>query len=170
MSHLSLDAEQLYAELKRGVQALLAGSATATHLVGVATGGAWLAERLHTELGLPGRAGVISSTLHRDDYVQRGLRARGGQTSLPFEVGGAEVLLIDDVLYTGKAKRPRNWRANFCASAVLACAAPSGWVGMPTTSASGCHSRTRASISGADRSARAPVSYTHLTLPTNREV
>ena len=105
MSHLLLDAEQLYAELKRGVQTLLAGSATTPHLVGVATGGAWLAERLHAELGLPGRAGVISSALHRDDYAQRGLRARGGQTSLPFEVSGAEVLLIDDVLYTGRTLR-----------------------------------------------------------------
>ena len=105
MSHLPLDAELLYAELKRGVQTLLAGSATTPHLVGVATGGAWLAERLHAELGLPGRAGVISSALHRDDYAQRGLRARGGQTSLPFEVSGAEVLLIDDVLYTGRTLR-----------------------------------------------------------------
>lgn len=105
MSHLPLDAELLYAELKRGVQALLAGSAVTPHLVGIATGGAWLAERLQGDLGLPGPAGVISSTLHRDDYAQRGLRTQGLQTSLPFEVSGAQVLLIDDVLYTGRTLR-----------------------------------------------------------------
>ncbi len=105
MSHLPLDAELLYAELKRGVQALGAGSATPLHLVGVATGGAWLAERLQRELGLPGPAGIISSTLHRDDYAQRGLRAHGSQTRLPFEVNGAQVLLIDDVIHTGRTLR-----------------------------------------------------------------
>jgi len=105
LSHLPLDAELLYAELKRGVQALLAGSAACPHLVGVATGGAWLAERLQSELGLPGPAGVISSTLHRDDYAQRGLRAHGVQTRLPFEVNAAQVLLIDDVIYTGRTLR-----------------------------------------------------------------
>jgi len=105
MSLLQLDAEALYAELKRGVQALLARRAAAPHLVGVATGGAWLAERLQQELGLPGPAGVISSTLHRDDYARRGLRARSLQTSLPFEVEGAHLLLIDDVIYTGRTLR-----------------------------------------------------------------
>jgi pyrimidine operon attenuation protein/uracil phosphoribosyltransferase len=102
---LSLDAEALYAELRRAVAALLASGPQPTHLVGVVSGGAWLAERLQRDLGLPGEAGVIASTLHRDDYARRGLAAAAAQTRLPFEVEGAHVLLIDDVLYTGRTLR-----------------------------------------------------------------
>jgi pyrimidine operon attenuation protein/uracil phosphoribosyltransferase len=42
--------------------------------------------------------------MHRDDFAQRGLSA-GGQTSLPFEVDGADILVLDDVLYTGRTLR-----------------------------------------------------------------
>lgn len=103
MSQLQLDAEALYAELRRGVQGLMAGQPR--QLVGVTSGGAWLAERLHRDLGLPGEIGVISSVMHRDDFAQRGLSASAEQTRLPFDVNGAQVLLIDDVLYTGRTLR-----------------------------------------------------------------
>ena len=98
---LALDAEALYLELKRGVQALLRPE---TRLVGVTSGGAWLAERLQQDLQRPGEAGAISSSLHRDDFDRRGL-AKGGQTKLPFAVEDAHVLLLDDVLYTGRTLR-----------------------------------------------------------------
>ncbi|MFZ9545364.1 MAG: bifunctional pyr operon transcriptional regulator/uracil phosphoribosyltransferase PyrR, partial [Hylemonella sp.] len=98
---LSLDAEALYQELRRGVQAI---AIPAAHLVGITSGGAWLAERLQRDLALPGEAGVISSSMHRDDFAQRGLSA-GGQTRLPFEVNGAHIILLDDVLYTGRTIR-----------------------------------------------------------------
>lgn len=102
MSILVLDAEALYAELRRGVQALRAGSEA--RLVGITSGGAWLAARLQEDLGLSGTAGVISSVMHRDDFAQRGLSS-GGQTVLPFEVNGADILILDDVLYTGRTLR-----------------------------------------------------------------
>jgi pyrimidine operon attenuation protein/uracil phosphoribosyltransferase len=95
------DAEALYLELARGVKSLLRPS---TQLVGVTSGGAWLAERLQPELELPGTHGVISSAMHRDDFARRGLTA-SAQTSLPFEVEGADILLLDDVLYTGRTIR-----------------------------------------------------------------
>ncbi|MFZ9439132.1 MAG: bifunctional pyr operon transcriptional regulator/uracil phosphoribosyltransferase PyrR [Hylemonella sp.] len=98
---LSLDAEALYQELRRGVQAI---AIPAAHLVGITSGGAWLAERLQRDLALPGEVGVISSSMHRDDFAQRGLSA-GGQTRLPFEVNGAHIILLDDVLYTGRTIR-----------------------------------------------------------------
>jgi pyrimidine operon attenuation protein/uracil phosphoribosyltransferase len=99
---LSLDAEALYGELKRGVPLLLGGQ---TRLVGVTSGGAWLAERLHRDLKLPGEAGVISSAMHRDDFAQRGLSGAGTQTVLGFDVDGAHIVLLDDVLYTGRTIR-----------------------------------------------------------------
>jgi pyrimidine operon attenuation protein/uracil phosphoribosyltransferase len=102
MTLLSLDAEALYGELKRGVQQLRAAD---TRLVGVTSGGAWLAERLQKDLGLAGAPGVISSAMHRDDFAQRGLAGAGAQTQLPFDVDGAQILLLDDVLYTGRTIR-----------------------------------------------------------------
>jgi pyrimidine operon attenuation protein / uracil phosphoribosyltransferase len=96
---LALDAEALYAELLRGVRAL---ATPQTQIIGIASGGAWLAQRLAHDTGL--QAGVISSALHRDDFAQRGLAA-SAQTVLPFEVNNAPLLLIDDVLYTGRTVR-----------------------------------------------------------------
>ncbi|MBI2751580.1 MAG: bifunctional pyr operon transcriptional regulator/uracil phosphoribosyltransferase PyrR [Burkholderiales bacterium] len=98
---LLLDAEALYRELLRGVQQI---SGANTRLVGITSGGAWLAERLQKDLNLPGQAGKISSAMHRDDFAQRGLSS-GGQTMLPFEVNGADILILDDVLYTGRTLR-----------------------------------------------------------------
>ena len=91
---LVLDAEALYRELLRGVRSMLTPT---TRLAGIASGGAWLAERLQKDLGLEGPAGVLSSVMHRDDFAQRGL-ATGAQTALPFDVDGADVLVLDDVL------------------------------------------------------------------------
>lgn len=104
MSSLTLDAEALYSDLRRGVQQLLTSFAQAPRLVGVASGGAWLAQRLQKDLGLAGEAGILSSSMHRDDFSQRGL-AFSGQTLLPFDVNGAHLFVVDDVLYTGRTIR-----------------------------------------------------------------
>lgn len=106
MSLLQLDAEALYRELLRGVQTLAAGlpANPGVRLVGVTSGGAWLAQRLQRDLGLVGEAGVISSAMHRDDFAQRGLSS-SATTRLPFDVNHAQVVLVDDVLYTGRTLR-----------------------------------------------------------------
>jgi pyrimidine operon attenuation protein/uracil phosphoribosyltransferase len=101
---LNLDAEALYGALREGVRRLLADRPDAA-LVGIWSGGAWLAARLHADLKLPGEAGVISSTLHRDDFGERGLATGAGTTRLPFAIDGRHVVLIDDVLYTGRTIR-----------------------------------------------------------------
>ena len=104
MSALQLDAEQLYLALLKGVKNLIASTPEPVYLAGITSGGAWLAERLQRDLGRDGDAGVISSSMHRDDFAQRGL-ALSAQTVLPFDVNGAHVILIDDVLYTGRTLR-----------------------------------------------------------------
>jgi len=101
LSALALNAEALYSELLRGVQQMVGPH---TRLVGITSGGAWLAERLQKDLGLPGQHGTITSAMHRDDFAQRGLSS-GGQTSLPFEIQDADVVVLDDVLYTGRTIR-----------------------------------------------------------------
>jgi len=95
------EAQALYGDLLRGVKALMRPD---TRLVGVTSGGAWLVERLQKDLGLTGAPGVISSAMHRDDFARRGLSS-SAQTALPFDVNGADVLLLDDVLYTGRTIR-----------------------------------------------------------------
>jgi pyrimidine operon attenuation protein/uracil phosphoribosyltransferase len=97
-----LDAESLYARLREGVRALRRDDAV---LVGIWSGGAWLAERLQRDLGLAGAPGVLSSTLHRDDFASRGLAAGADPTSLPFSIEGRHIVLVDDVLYTGRTIR-----------------------------------------------------------------
>jgi len=102
MSRIELDAEALYSGLLDGVRRLLKPNGA---LVGIWSGGAWLAERLQRDLGLAGELGVISSALHRDDFSRRGLTAGADHTKLPFEVEGRHLVLIDDVLYTGRTIR-----------------------------------------------------------------
>ncbi len=101
MSTLTLDAEALYLELLQGVRAVFQPG---TQLVGVTSGGVWLAERLQRDLGLSGRPGVLSSALHRDDFARRGMTA-GAQTQISFDVNEAHILILDDVLYTGRTIR-----------------------------------------------------------------
>jgi pyrimidine operon attenuation protein/uracil phosphoribosyltransferase len=101
MSALVLDAQALYLEMLAGVRALLRPG---THLLGVTSGGAWLGERLQHDLQLSESAGVISSSLHRDDYARRGMTA-AARTQIPFDVNEAHILLLDDVIYTGRTIR-----------------------------------------------------------------
>jgi pyrimidine operon attenuation protein/uracil phosphoribosyltransferase len=99
--HLTLDAHALYQQLLQNLQSLLSPQA---HLVGITSGGAWLAERLHNDLLRQAPLGIVSSSLHRDDFSQRGM-ADSVATKLPFEVEGAVIWLIDDVLFTGRTIR-----------------------------------------------------------------
>ena len=99
---LTLDAEALYLDLRQGLRTLMPSDAV---LVGIWSGGAWLAERLQRDLDLPGACGVISSMLHRDDYGSRGLATGTDATNLPFSVDDRHVVLVDDVLYTGRTVR-----------------------------------------------------------------
>lgn len=104
MSNLELDAEALYRTLSGQVKAALAG-VDRLALVGIYSGGAWLAERLAEELQIEGRLGFIDVSFYRDDYAEKGLPAAVKPTQISFEVEGATILLVDDVLYTGRITR-----------------------------------------------------------------
>ena len=102
MTSLTLDAEALYTELRSGVRQLWQPGMC---LLGIWSGGAWLAERLASDLPDLGKPGVISSTLHRDDFSARGMAGGTDATKIPFAVEGAHILLLDDVLFTGRTIR-----------------------------------------------------------------
>lgn len=96
------DAEALLQELMRRMRPAISAE---TGLVGIRTGGAWLAERLHRELGLKLPLGTLDVSFYRDDYGQRGLKREVKPSQIPFDVKGRELILVDDVLYTGRTIR-----------------------------------------------------------------
>ncbi|REG61239.1 pyrimidine operon attenuation protein/uracil phosphoribosyltransferase [Paraburkholderia sp. BL6669N2] len=107
----SIDAEALYRALLEQIRAVYgdqlgAGKdgAEGAVLAGIYSGGAWLAERLARDLNLPS-FGVVNVALHRDDYAKKGLHSQASPTSLPFSVDGRRIVLVDDVLYTGRTIR-----------------------------------------------------------------
>ena len=104
MPNPNFDAEALYKVLAERIKAGLA-DAQDVAIVGIHSGGAWLAERLAAELQLSDRLGFIDVSFYRDDYAEKGLHAEVKPTQIPFEVEGATILLVDDVLYTGRTTR-----------------------------------------------------------------
>ena len=101
-----MNAELLYEKLLENLRKRVQQGSF--ELAGLAMGGAWIAERLAKDLGLP-HYGVINVAFHRDDYAEKGMTALRTastmSTNLPFDVNGANVILIDDVLLTGRTVR-----------------------------------------------------------------
>lgn len=101
-----MNAELLYKKLLENLR--LRAKEGPFELAGLAMGGAWIAERLAADLGLS-HFGVINVAFHRDDYAEKGMTALRTAstltTQLPFDVNGADVILIDDVLFTGRTVR-----------------------------------------------------------------
>jgi pyrimidine operon attenuation protein/uracil phosphoribosyltransferase len=73
--------------------------------VGIYSGGAWLAERLARIVPGEHAVGFIDVSFYRDDYSRAGLKPNARRTDLKFEVDGASIVLVDDVLYTGRSVR-----------------------------------------------------------------
>ncbi|HYE37704.1 bifunctional pyr operon transcriptional regulator/uracil phosphoribosyltransferase PyrR [Methylocaldum sp.] len=74
-------------------------------MIGIHTGGAWIAERLHARLGLTEPLGLLNISFYRDDFSQTGIHPQVKPSMLPFRVEGRNILLIDDVFYTGRTIR-----------------------------------------------------------------
>jgi len=96
------DAEALLPRLADDLRTRAAPDAA---MIGLYTGGAWLAERLHAMLGLQTPLGLMDIAFYRDDYHKEGLKHDPKRTKIPFDVEGRDLLLVDDVLYTGRTVR-----------------------------------------------------------------
>ncbi len=103
MTPAELDAEALYAQLESNVVAALKGTRQLA-VVGIYSGGAWLADRLARALGVD-EVGYVDVAFHRDDVAERGLSTEVRPSQVNFDVNGATILLVDDVLYTGRTTR-----------------------------------------------------------------
>jgi pyrimidine operon attenuation protein/uracil phosphoribosyltransferase len=98
------DAEALYQTLLGQVRDGLHGVRDAA-IIGIHSGGAWLAERLAADLGLKDRLGFIDVSFYRDDFAKKGLHPDVKPTHILFNVDRANIVLVDDVLYTGRTTR-----------------------------------------------------------------
>ena len=96
------DAEQLLTAL---IAQMRPHVAPTTGLIGIVTGGAWLAERLHAALKLEVPFGTLDVSFYRDDFQHKGLKRQIAPSDIPFEVEGRDLILVDDVLYTGRTIR-----------------------------------------------------------------
>jgi pyrimidine operon attenuation protein/uracil phosphoribosyltransferase len=96
------DANALIARLADAIAPTLT---PATFIVGIHTGGAWIAERLHALLGCRQPLGVLDISFYRDDFSRIGLHPQVKPSNLPFELEGGTILLVDDVLHTGRTVR-----------------------------------------------------------------
>jgi pyrimidine operon attenuation protein/uracil phosphoribosyltransferase len=98
---MQLDAEPLITVLAEKIGTLPPDTA----IIGIHTGGAWAAERLHAKLGATLPLGKLAVTLHRDDFSKIGLHPTKKSTEMPFDIDGRHLLLVDDVLNTGRTLR-----------------------------------------------------------------
>ena len=96
------DAEQL---LKALIEQMRPAVGPETGLIGIHTGGAWVAERVHQALKPQTPLATLDVSYYRDDYQARGLHRDVKRSDIPFEVEGRDLVLVDDVLYTGRTIR-----------------------------------------------------------------
>ena len=96
------DAEDLLLTL---IERMRADIGPETGLIGIHTGGVWVAERLHAALGLEVPLGTLDVSFYRDDYGIIGLHRDVKRSNIPFEVDARPLVLVDDVLYTGRTIR-----------------------------------------------------------------
>jgi pyrimidine operon attenuation protein / uracil phosphoribosyltransferase len=96
------DAEQL---LKALIERMRPEVGPETGLIGIHTGGVWVAERIHQSLKPKVPHAALDVSYYRDDYEARGLRRDVKSSDIPFEVEGRDLILVDDVLHTGRTIR-----------------------------------------------------------------
>lgn len=102
-----IDAEALYRVVLGQIRAAYGESLTRADgavLAGIYSGGVWLVQRLAKDLDVA-EFGVVNVSLHRDDYAKKGLHSQASPTSLPFDVNNRKIVLVDDVLSTGRTVR-----------------------------------------------------------------
>ncbi|HEB67772.1 MAG TPA: bifunctional pyr operon transcriptional regulator/uracil phosphoribosyltransferase PyrR [Gammaproteobacteria bacterium] len=102
----NLDVDTLLADLANDLRRTLeARGITDPLMIGIHTGGVWVAERLHRELGLAEPLGMLNIVFYRDDFTRIGVHPRVEPSNLPFEVEDRHIVLVDDVLHTGRTVR-----------------------------------------------------------------
>ncbi len=106
MIESDLNVDELIGKLEADLKQLIVDTAIEDPLmIGIRTGGAWIAEKLHAALALSESLGLLDISFYRDDFSQIGFHPQIQPSELPFSVEGRTIILVDDVLYTGRTIR-----------------------------------------------------------------
>jgi len=92
-------------KLKSQLTAMLGGDLQNSAMIGIRSGGAVLGQRLHEEFGLSLPFGQLNISFYRDDFSKIGLHPQVGASDIPFEVDEKTIILVDDVLQSGRTVR-----------------------------------------------------------------
>ncbi|MFI3185389.1 MAG: bifunctional pyr operon transcriptional regulator/uracil phosphoribosyltransferase PyrR [Methylococcaceae bacterium] len=74
-------------------------------MIGIRTGGVWVAEHLHRRLAIGEPLGLLDISFYRDDFSQIGVNPKVKPSQLPTHIEGRDIILIDDVFHTGRTIR-----------------------------------------------------------------
>ncbi len=100
------NADELLASLEQSLREEMARRSIDNPLmIGIHRGGAWIARRLHERLGIREPLGKLDISFYRDDFSEIGMHPEVQASQLPFRVEGRDILLIDDVFFTGRTIR-----------------------------------------------------------------
>lgn len=100
------EVDELLDSVAQGIERALAAQVRRDPLmVGIRTGGVWVAERLHARLALTEPLGMLNINFYRDDFTRIGLHPRVSPSSLPFQIDARHIVLVDDVIHTGRTIR-----------------------------------------------------------------
>ena len=101
----SAEIDSLLAQMASAIAAERERHAGEFRLIGLRTGGVWIAQRLQALLQLEGPVSELDVSFYRDDYQQRGLHADIQPSQMPLSVDGQQLILVDDILHTGRTVR-----------------------------------------------------------------
>lgn len=107
MSHdIPADPDTLIEQMTARLSTLLQqGGITAPCMIGIHTGGAWVAEALHKRLAINEPLGTLDISFYRDDFSRIGMHPQVKPSNLPFDVEDRTIILVDDVLQSGRTIR-----------------------------------------------------------------
>ena len=106
MSTENHNIEQILADMHSRLESYLTDSGIVEPLIiGIQTGGLWVAKRISQLLGITSPLGELNIAFYRDDFSRIGIHPRVSPSSLPFDIEDRHIILIDDVLYTGRTIR-----------------------------------------------------------------
>jgi len=101
-----IDITALFKTLEQDLRDLLAQTGISNPvMIGIHTGGVWVAQELHKILGIQQELGTMDISFYRDDFTRIGINPQVQPTSLPFSVDDQHIILVDDVLHTGRTIR-----------------------------------------------------------------
>ena len=92
-------------QMAASLQSLLGEDYHSACMLGIKTGGVLVAQQLHAALTLTEECGELNISFYRDDFSRIGLHPQVGASNIPFDVEGQIIILVDDVLYSGRTIR-----------------------------------------------------------------